>query len=149
MSKLTTLFLSVGLMVAYTHSAAAQQQQKKAPTTAPHTALDGAVLQVSLAKKGEKPMDDTITFRNGQFHSAACDEHGFGKANYTSEKVGGKTEFTSVTQGKNGETMTWRGTIDESGHVMGNAVWAKPGETPQIYEFHGTIKERGPGLRGG
>jgi hypothetical protein len=61
-----------------------------------------------------KSYDETIAFRNGKFHSAACDAYGFGMASYTTKKDKGATVFTTeTTSNKDGHVsqLIWHGTI--------------------------------------
>lgn len=61
-----------------------------------------------------KSYDETITFKNGMFHSSACDAYGFGAASYTSQKDKDITEFSTTTNSiKDGHNsmMMWHGTI--------------------------------------
>jgi hypothetical protein len=61
-----------------------------------------------------KSYDEMITFRNGKFHSSACDAYGFGMASYTTKKDNGMTLFTAeTTSNKDGHIsqMNWHGSI--------------------------------------
>jgi hypothetical protein len=61
-----------------------------------------------------KSYDETISFRNGKFHSSACDAYGFGEASYTVQKDKDMMEFTSTTtSNKDGHAgqMNWHGSI--------------------------------------
>ena len=52
-------------------------------------ALDGKTFAVETGEKGKSGGDkDTLTFKDGNFRSAGCDQYGFGDGAYTSSVQG-------------------------------------------------------------
>lgn len=95
--------------------------------------LDGRTYIGHLGQRGQTPGDeDTITFEGGQFHSAACDAYGFGKAPYTSAKVGDSIVFTAETTSEKEGRMVWTGTV-VAHKLEGTATWTKPGQRAVEY----------------
>jgi len=76
------------------------------------TALDGQTFVGTMGKKGEATGGtETIHFQNGEFHSVACDAHGFTAAPYKATVKGGTTEFTAETTSSTEGSLRWKGTI--------------------------------------
>ncbi len=104
-----------------------------APSGAAAQLLDGRTYIGHLGQRGQTPGDeDTITFEGGQFHSAACDAYAFGKAPYTSAKVGEAIVFTAETTSEKEGRMVWTGTI-VAHKLDGTATWTKPGQRAVEY----------------
>lgn len=85
------------------------------PTTRKE-ALDGKAFTGKMddPTDANKMYDETITFKNGMFHSSACDAYGFGAASYTTKKDKDIIEFSSTTNSsKDGHNniMKWHGTV--------------------------------------
>ena len=98
--------------------------------------LDGKSYAVDSGEKG-KPAGkevETITFKNGKFHSAACDTYGFGDATYTTKAAGGATTFEADTMSAKEGKIHWQGTA-KGDHVEGTYVWTKAGQAPIEYWF--------------
>ncbi len=77
--------------------------------------------EVVAAEKGAKPDPDTFIFKDGQFHSTACDQYGYGTAPFTVHEKKGKTVFNTMTKNKNGATIKWHGQV-EGDKISGTAV---------------------------
>jgi hypothetical protein len=93
-------------------------------------ALDGKSFTATVGEKGKTTGDaDVVTFKDGKFHSSACDPYGFGDGSYTAKTSGGVTTWEADTaSGKEGK-MHWRGTV--SGDTIdGSYVWTKKGQAP-------------------
>jgi hypothetical protein len=46
--------------------------------------LDGKTFVVETGEKGKSGGENTLTFKDGNFRSAGCDQYGFGDGAYTS-----------------------------------------------------------------
>ena len=75
--------------------------------------LDGQRFVGDLGEKGKAAdeRNDMLTFANGQFHSAACDQWKFSKAKYTATRTGDAIAFEAETVSESDGRMVWRGTI--------------------------------------
>jgi len=115
---LTALMFVFALAVAAFGQDATKAQEK--PKTAempkkvegPKGLLDGKHFVGQIGQEGKTTGDkETITFRRGTFHSAACDTNGFTPAAYTATEEAGVIKFTATsTSAKNGK-MEWSGTV--------------------------------------
>src|SRR3989304_3857370 len=52
---------------------------------------------------------DTVTFRNGKFHSQGCDQYGFGDAVYTTATQGDAVTFAVETSSPKRGKIQWEG----------------------------------------
>jgi len=110
--------------------------------------LDGKVFVIDSGPKGQSAdeKDDVLTFRDGRFHSKACDKYGFGTAAYTTTNEGGNVVFTTETTSEKEGRLAWRGRIEGS-TVEGTFVhYRQPGffnrnPEPREYWFKGRAKE--------
>jgi hypothetical protein len=98
--------------------------------------LDGKSFQGTMITEGKKPISDTFAFANGQFHSSACDQYGFGRAAYSAQPDG---RFSATTFSASEGTIEWHGKI-EGDKLQGEAVWLKPGKAPVRYQIQGTLE---------
>lgn len=75
--------------------------------------LDGKVFSGVFLERGKTSGDaDTLTFRNGRFHSSACDRYGYGDAAYRIVAVEGEaTRFEATTESPRYGKLEWSGTI--------------------------------------
>ena len=76
-------------------------------------ALDGKVFVGEAGEKG-KPADeknDVITFADGRFHSSACDQYGFNKAEYKTRTEGDATYFEVETVSEKEGRLKWSGVL--------------------------------------
>jgi hypothetical protein len=74
--------------------------------------LDGKTFVVETGEKGKSGGDkDTLTFKDGNFRSAGCDQYGFGDGAYTSSVKGDSIQFEAVTTSPTKGKMTWKGTV--------------------------------------
>ena len=102
---------------------------------------------VETAEKGKSGGDkDTLTFKNGNFHSAGCDRYGFGDGAYTSAVNGDSVRFEAVTTSPTKGKMTWKGTVNgdkiEVGYVWVDAShWYKPNPKPVEKWAKGGLKK--------
>jgi hypothetical protein len=105
--------------------------------------LEGKTFAAETGEKGKSagPEKETISFKNGRFHSAACDQYGFGDAPYTAMgaadgSVAWTAETTSAKEGK----IQWKGTV-KGDQLESTYVWTKAGQDPIEYWLKGTAKK--------
>lgn len=105
-------------------------------------ALDGKSFSGMVGDKGEKKGEkDKLVFKDGQFHSTACDEYGFRPGAYSVKTQDGATAFEADVANGEGAKMHWSGTI-KGDAVTATAVWTKEGEASMEKWFEG--KAAGP-----
>jgi len=109
--------------------------------------LDGKIFVVETGEKGKSGGDkDTLTFKDGNFRSAGCDQYGFGDGAYTSTVNGDAIQFEAVTTSPTKGKMTWKGTVTgdkiEVGYVWVDAShWYKPNPKPLEKWAKGELKK--------
>ncbi|MFA5941938.1 MAG: hypothetical protein WC809_21520 [Sinimarinibacterium sp.] len=101
--------------------------------------LDGQIFTGQMTPKGETKGDpDDFEFKDGKFHSTACDKYGFDSSAYTATESGKSVLFAATTH--SGEsTITWKGEA-AGGRVSGTAVLSEKGKTTE-YVFAGDLKK--------
>ena len=110
-------------------------------------ALDGKTFAVETGEKGKSGGDkDTLTFKDGSFRSAGCDQYGFGDGAYTSSVKGDSIQFEAVTTSPTKGKMTWKGTVTgdkiEVAYVWIDAShWYKPNPKPLEKWAKGEMKK--------
>ena len=110
-------------------------------------ALDGKTFVVETGEKGKSGGDkDTLTFKDGNFRSAGCDQYGFGDGAYTSSVQGDSIQFEAVTTSPTKGKMTWKGTVTgdkiEVAYVWVDAShWYKPNPKPLEKWAKGELKK--------
>ena len=90
--------------------------------------LEGKSFVADAGVKG-KPADekdDVITFRDGKFHSSACDQWGYGKGAYRASASGDAIAFEAETASEKEGRLVWRGTI-RSDEIEGTFVHHRKG----------------------
>ena len=93
-------------------------------------ALDGKSFATLLGDKGKAGSEgELLTFKDGKFHSKACDGFGFGDGSYRATTAGGVITFEADTASAKEGKMHWRGTVSGD-KVEGTYVWNKPGQAP-------------------
>jgi hypothetical protein len=94
--------------------------------------LDGMKFEGSLTEEGsaKAPIEETLTFENGEFTSEACIRYGFGTAPYKVTREGDKITWSAVVSSSesNGGKAEWSGTV-VGGKLTGRMIWTKPDET--------------------
>lgn len=74
--------------------------------------LDGKVFEGVFLAKGKTRGDaDTLTFKNGRFHSSACDQYGYSDAVYKSAADGNAIRFEAETESPRYGKLRWSGFI--------------------------------------
>jgi hypothetical protein len=105
--------------------------------------LDGIHVKVRVvpaeasAAKGDKGFDDTLSFADGKFTSAAFGAKGFQPALYNGERERTEAEFEVEQTNSAGDVLNWLGNI-RNGHVGGHLHWEKKDGTRAAYYFNGT-----------
>jgi len=101
--------LVLSLLWAAPHAVAGESPMKGAAAPG---ALDGKVFVVQTGEMGKKAEEkDTLSFRNGKFHSAGCDKYGFGDAAYRTSSEGDAVTFTAETVSATKGKIRWEGTV--------------------------------------
>ena len=109
--------------------------------------LDGKTYVVETGEKGKAAVDkDTITFRDGNFHSMGCDKYGFGDGAYTSTVNGNVIQFEAITTSPTKGKMTWKGTVTgdkiEVSYVwIDKSHWYRPNPKPLEKWAKGELKK--------
>ena len=99
------------------------------PVAAQALPLDGKVFVADIGYKGKDAHDkgDIITFKDGKFHSATCDQYGYNKGDYKAATQGDATTFDVETQSEKYGRLQWKGTV-RAGQIEGTFVMLpKPG----------------------
>ena len=110
-------------------------------------ALDGKTFMVETGEKGKSGGDkDTLTFKDGNFRSAGCDQYGFGDGAYSSSVKGDSIQFEAVTASPTKGKMTWKGTVTgdkiEVAYVwVDSSHWYKPNPKPLEKWAKGELKK--------
>lgn len=74
--------------------------------------LDGKSFQGVFLAKGKASGDaDTLTFRNGRFHSSACDKYGYSDAAYQTAIDGNAIRFEAQTESAKYGKLRWAGYV--------------------------------------
>jgi hypothetical protein len=88
---------------------------------------------------------DVITFAGGRFHSAQCDQWGFGKGEYRATQYGDAIRFeTTTVSGEHGR-LQWRGSVRGSA-LEGTFThhrkpsWWRPNPEPLEYWVRATAQ---------
>ena len=108
--------------------------------------LDGKTFVVETGEKGKSGGDkDTLIFKDGNFHSTACDQYGFGDGAYTSNVNGDTIQFEAVTTSSTKGNITWKGTVSgdkiEVEYAWVDAShWYKPNPKPLEKWAKGELK---------
>jgi hypothetical protein len=93
-------------------------------------ALDGKSFATLLGDKGKAGTEgEVLTFKDGKFHSKACDGFGFGDGAYTASSAAGVTTFDADTASAKEGKMHWHGTV-RGDRVEGTYLWTKAGQAP-------------------
>ena len=109
--------------------------------------LDGKVFVGEAGVKGKAAdeKNDVITFADGKFHSSACDQWGFNKAEYSVKTVGDATVFEAETVSEKEGRLKWTGTL-KGNTLEGTFVhhrkpaWYRPNPEPIEHWFKAVPK---------
>jgi hypothetical protein len=116
-----------------------------APALAAPGPLDGKTFKGDSGPVG-KPADvtgDVLTFRDGAFHSSACDKWQFATAAYTTTGSGNTIAFESETVSPTEGVIKWKGvfngaTLEGKFTHLRKPVWYRPNPEPVEYWFRAT-----------
>jgi len=118
-----------------------------APTLAQTSLLDGKAFVADGGIKGKAAdeLGDVLTFKDGKFHSSACDKYGYGVGEYKATKVGDTIEWTAETMSEKHGKNVWKGTIKgadiEGTFVHHQKGWfLNPNPDPIDHWFKGKAK---------
>lgn len=73
--------------------------------------LDGKTFVGEVGQESKPSMGDTLTFKDGYFHSSACDRFHFQSGAYLAVASGDTTTFQAMTRNRHGAVMVWTGTV--------------------------------------
>jgi hypothetical protein len=110
-------------------------------------ALDGKAFVAEAGMKGKDADEkgDVITFKDGKFHSSACDQWGYGKGAYRASAAGEAVSFEAETASEKDGRIVWKGTVRgdaiEGTFVHYRKGWLlNPNPEPQEHWFKGKAK---------
>ena len=94
--------------------------------------LDGKHFSGEVGSEGKTTGDkETIVFKNGMFHSMACDPMGFTPAPYTATAgEGGVINFSATCTSPKSGTMSWSGTV-KGDMIEASVTMTQEGKDPQ------------------
>lgn len=99
------------------------------PALAAAEGLDGRRFEGVIIERGKTRGDaDTISFKEGRFHSSACDEYGYGDAPYMISTVGDTVRFEAVTESPRYGKLLWTGSI-RGERLEGTAMMQRQGKS--------------------
>jgi hypothetical protein len=82
------------------------------PTLAAAETLDGRRFEGVFLERGKTSGDaDTLIFKDGRFHSIACDQYGYGDAPYKTVAAGDTVRFEAETVSPKYGKLFWNGSI--------------------------------------
>ena len=90
--------------------------------------LEGKVFVAEAGEKGKAAdeKNDVITFKDGKFHSSACDQYGYGKADYKANAQGDTIAFEVETKSEKDGRLVWKGTV-KGDQIEGNFTHYRKG----------------------
>jgi hypothetical protein len=99
------------------------------PAFAETNALDGRTFEGVFLQRGKTSGDaDTLSFRNGRFHSSACDRYGYSDASYRTSSAGDVTRFEAVTESKKYGRLLWNGSV-QGGKLDATVMMVQDGKS--------------------
>ena len=103
--------------------------------------LDGKSFVGQMGQVGKDKGDkDTFIFKDGKFHSTACDPYGFGDGAYTAKVNGDAIAFEAKTTSPTDGLMQWMGTV-KGDKIEGTATWQRVGKAPVEHWLKGELKQ--------
>ena len=90
--------------------------------------LDGKAFVAEAGEKGKAAdeKNDIISFMDGKFHSSACDQYGYGKADYKANAQGDTIAFEVETKSEKDGRLVWKGTV-KGDQIEGNFTHYRKG----------------------
>ena len=100
------------------------------PSRSERGALDGQRFEGVFIERGKTRGDaDVLTFKDGRFHSSACDRFGYGDAPYKSVANGDTITFEAETESAKYGRLSWAGAV-RKGKLDATALMQRPGKAP-------------------
>ena len=91
--------------------------------------LDGRSFEGVFIQRGKTSGDaDTLVFKDGRFHSSACDRYGYSDAVYKIGASGDATRFDAETESPKYGRLVWSGVI-RGGKLDATAVMVRDGKS--------------------
>ena len=125
-----------------TPSAAPLSSQASAAQPVAASPLEGTSWPVKVtpdamaAQKGEKPFDDTLSFKDRRVTMSACVKLGFAASAYSLTRAGEAWSFATRQVSKEQGMTRWAATFTGE-TVTGTLLWMKPDGTSLRYTFQG------------
>jgi hypothetical protein len=91
--------------------------------------LDGKTFVGETGVGNAPSMGDTLTFKDGYFHSSACDQFHFNSGAYLAVGSGDTTTFQAITHNRQGAVNVWMGTV-KGDKLEGTATLYVKGQEP-------------------
>ena len=90
--------------------------------------LDGKAFVAEAGEKGKAAdeKNDIISFKDGKFHSSACDQYGYGKADYKASAQGDSIAFEVETKSEKDGRLVWKGSV-KGDQIEGNFTHYRKG----------------------
>ena len=105
---------------------------------APKGLLDGKHFMGEVGTPDKTTGDkENITFKNGQFHSSACEAKGFGAAPYTATEDAGVISFKADLKSATNGTISWTGSV-KGDALEASATLTQEGKDPVTMWAKGT-----------
>ena len=74
--------------------------------------LDGRTFEGIVVECGKRSGDaETITFKNGRFHSSACQQYGYGEGAYKTSPAQDGLAFEAMTESPQYGQLLWKGVV--------------------------------------
>ena len=100
------------------------------PSRSERGALDGQRFEGVFIERGKTRGDaDVLTFKDGRFHSSACDRFGYADAPYKSVANGDTITFEAETESAKYGRLSWAGAV-RKGKLDATALMQRPGKAP-------------------
>ena len=100
------------------------------PSLAAAESLDGRSFQGVFLERGKTSGDaDTLVFKDGRFHSSACDRYGYGDAPYKATAVSDGVRFETETRSAKYGKLAWSGIV-RSGKLDATVMMEQKGKAP-------------------
>jgi hypothetical protein len=100
------------------------------PTLAAAESLDGRRFEGVFLERGKTSGDaDTLIFKDGRFHSIACDQYGYGDAPYKTLATGDTVRFEAETVSPKYGKLFWNGAI-RGNKLDATVMMERKGKTP-------------------
>jgi hypothetical protein len=99
-------------------------------TTTQAELLDGKSFEGLFVQKGKTTGDrDILTFSNGRFRSAACEQYGYADAPYKAVAEGGAIRFEADTYSPQYGKLEWKGLV-RGERLESTVLSIRPGQAP-------------------